>query len=256
MDTLGAVVGPAIALALIGVLSYSHIFLISFIPGAITVFVVVFLLKDIVHPPNPSLRLLSSLRSLPKSFWKYTGAVGVFGLGNFATTLLILRAVVLLTPRFGVAHAGKIAIGLYILNKVLYAAISYPIGALGDRVNKRSMLMLGYGLFALICVGFIFVRPDLLELALLFAAAGIYIGIVDAMERSMAAELLPDLALRATGYGALATVNSFGDLISSLTVGLLWSCVSYSSGFCYSAVLTLLGALMLLAVPKSGRTKE
>ncbi len=100
------------------------------------------------------------------------------------------------------------------------------------------------------CIGFIYVRASIALLAVLFVLAGMYIAIVDAMERSLAADLLPDLALRGTGYGALATVNSFGDLVSSITVGLLWAHVSYTSGFVYGAVFTLLGAVFLFLLPR------
>lgn len=248
MDTLGAIIGPAIALSLIGILSYRHIFLLSFIPGAITILIVVFVLKDIVRPPNHDLRLMTSLKALPRSFWRYAATVGVFGLGNFAHTLLILRAVTLLTPHYGKAHAGQLALGLYIFHNVLYAAASYPAGALGDRINKRLLLAVGYALFGVMCLGFLFAGAHLWALAVLFALAGIYIAIVDAMERSLAADLLPDKALRGTGYGALATVNSFGDLISSVTVGLLWAHVSFAAGFWYGAVLTLLGSVLLFTL--------
>jgi dipeptide/tripeptide permease len=68
------------------------------------------------------------------------------------------------------------------------------------------------------------------------------------MERALAADLLP-IGQRAVGYGALATANSFGDLLSSVIVGLLWARVSIAAGFGYAAVLTLLGAFFLLLVP-------
>lgn len=251
MDTLGAIIGPAIALVLLELLSYRQIFLLSFIPGAITVLLVVFVLKDIRHAPDHALQLLPSLRALPRSFWRYTGVVGIFGLGNFAHTLLVLRAVTLLTPHYGKAHAGQIAIALYIFHNVLYAAVSYPAGALGDRFSKRTLLALGYALFGAMCLGFALVGPQLWALIILFALAGIYIGIIDGMERALAADLLPDLALRGTGFGALATVNSFGDLISSVVVGILWAHVSYAAGFWYGAAFTLLGALFLFLLPKS-----
>lgn len=249
MDTTGAIIGPAIALSLIGVLSYRHIFLLGFIPGMVTVFIVLFAIKDIVRQPDYSLRLLPSLRSLPRPFWRYTMAVGVFGLGNFAPTLLVLRAVTLLSPSLGKAHAGQIAIGLYIFQNVLYAGASYPAGVLADRSSKRWLLAVGYALFGAMCFGFLFVGPQLWELIALFTLAGVYIGIVDTVEKAYAADLLPDETLRGTGFGALATVNSFGDLISSVAVGLLWAHVSYASGFLYGAVLTLLGAFMLFMLP-------
>ena len=244
MDTLGAIIGPAIALSLVGVIALRHIFLIAFIPGAVTVLIVIFVLKDIPRTPQPTLRLATSLRELPRAFWRYTGAVGIFGFGNFAHTMLVLRTVALLTPRHGSVYAGRLGIGLYIFHNVIYASASYPVGALGDRISKKGLLALGYALFGTMCLGFIFVPPSVPLLAVLFAFAGLYIAIVDSMERALAADLLP-LDRRGVGYGALATVNSFGDLTSSIVVGLLWSRVSYTAGFLYGGVLTGLGAIAL-----------
>jgi len=150
-------------------------------------------------------------------------------------------------------HAGKIAIGLYIFHNVVYAAASYPVGVLGDRTNKKILLAIGYALFAVMCVGFLAVGASLPGLILLFALAGIYIAVVDSMERALAADLLP-LERRGTGYGALATVNSFGDLTSSIVVGSLWTYVSIASGLWYAAVLTLAGAIALWMVPRQPST--
>jgi MFS family permease len=248
MDTMGAIIGPAIALSLVGVIALRHIFLIAFIPGAITVIIVLFLVKDIPRKPQPGIRIIASLRELPRSFWRYLAAVGIFGLGNFAHTLLILRAVTVLTPGHGSVQAGKIAIGLYIFHNAVYAVASYPVGMLGDRINKTPLLALGYTLFAAMCIGFLVVGTSLAGLIVLFALAGIYIAIVDSMQRALAADLLP-LERRGTGYGALATVNSVGDLISSIVVGVLWTQVSAAAGFSYAAVLTLAGAIALWFVP-------
>lgn len=249
MDTLGAVIGPAIALSLVGIIALRHIFFIAFIPGAVTVLIVLFILRDVPRKPQPDLRILASLRELPAPFWRYAAAVGIFGLGNFAHTLLVLRAVALLTPAYGAVQAGKIAIGLYIFHNVLYAATAYPVGHLGDRMSKKSLLAAGYALFAAMCAGFLLVGANLIGLAILFAMAGIYVAIVDSMQRALAADLLP-LARRGTGYGALATVNSFGDLTSSILVGLLWSYVSVAAGFWYAAILTLAGAIALWLTPQ------
>jgi MFS family permease len=253
MDTLGAIIGPAIALSLVGVIALRHIFLIAFIPGAITVLIVLFVVQDKPRTPQPQLQMLASLRELPPMFWRYVGAVGVFGLGNFAHTLLILRAVALLTPGYGSVVAGRYGIGLYILHNVVYAATSYPVGALGDRVNKKSLLALGYALFGLMCLLFMTNPSSIPILGCLFVLAGIYIAIVDAMERALAADLLP-IERRGVGYGALATANSFGDLLSSIVVGELWAHVSIGAGFGFGAVFTLLGALFLMLVPTQKRT--
>lgn len=254
MDTLGAIIGPAIALSLVGTIALRSIFLIAFIPGAITVLIVLFVLRDVPRVPQPHLRIVSSLRDLPVRFWRYVAAVGVFGLGNFAHTLLVLRAVAILTPVHGAATAGRWAIGLYIFHNVVYAGASYPAGWLGDRIDKRLLLAVGYGLFGALCIGFLFVGSSVAGLACLFALAGLYIAIVDSMERAIAADLLPT-ERRGIGYGALATVNSFGDLLSSVLVGWLWTRVSVAAGFGYAAALTILGALALLTTRRPTRTE-
>ena len=247
MDTCGAIIGPSIALSLIGVMTLRHIFLIAFIPGAMTVLIVLFVLKDVPRQPQPGLKMWTSLKNLPSAFWRYVVGVGVFGLGNFAHTLLVLRVVTILTPHYGAVRAGKMGIGLYIFHNILYAAVSYPAGALGDRISKLKLLSLGYALFGALCLGFLFVGSNLAGLVGLFALAGVYIGIVDGMERAIAADLLP-LHQRGTGYGALATVNSIGDLLSSVVVGFLWSRVSIGAGFIYAMVFTFAGSVALLTV--------
>ncbi len=84
-------------------------------------------------------------------------------------------------------------------------------------------------------------------MVILFCLAGIYIAIVDSMERAMAGDLLPE-NLRGTGYGVLSMVNGVGDFISSFVVGLLWAKVSPTAGFLYAGVLTLLGGIVLFMV--------
>jgi MFS family permease len=248
MDTIGAIVGPAIALSLIGVLSLRRIFFLSFIPGAITIYIAVFVLRDVRRDAQPTLRLGASLRALPVKFWRYVAAVGVFGLGNFAHTLLVLHVVTELTPSRGAAAAGRLGVALYVFHNAVYAAASYPAGALGDRVNKRQLLSVGYALFGLMCLGFWIVGPSVPVFVVLFGIAGVYIAIVDAMERALAAQLLP-ASQRGTGYGALGMVNSIGDLLSSVAVGFLWARVSQHAGFAYGAALTLAGAVALAVTP-------
>ncbi len=250
MDTLGAIIGPLIALSLIGVFELKNIFFIAFIPGAITVYIAMFVIQDRPHPRAGNHSLFHSVRQLPRGFRRYVGAVSIFGLGNFAHTLLVLRAVTILTPSLGAVAAQRMGITLYILHNVVYAAVSYPAGMFGDSFSKRSLLGFGYALFGVMCVGFLFTGRSLTMLVALFVLAGIYIGIVDAMERALAADLLP-ARQRGIGFGVLATANSIGDLLSSIVVGYLWSHVSAKSGFIYAAALTIAGAVALIAIPKA-----
>lgn len=244
-DTLGAVLGPAIALGLLSLsVTYRHIFLISLIPGAITILIVIFLVRERPELAGHGKTFKESIHSLPANFRRFLLSVGIFGLGNFGHTLLILRAQQLLTPSLGAERASVWAIGLYTLLNIVYAACSYPVGIWSERVGKRFLLGLGYVLFALMCFGFLFETSSIPFLIVLFILAGLYIALVDAMEGALAADLLPG-DVRGTGYGVLGTINGIGDLVSSIVVGLLWVHVSLASGFIYALVLTAGGGVLL-----------
>jgi MFS family permease len=184
------------------------------------------------------------LAQLPKDYWPYLSGVLAHGIGDFAPTLLILRATEILTPRFGSARAAALAVGLYTFHNLVNAAASYPAGALGDRLGRRGMLVAGYLTGVITYVGFIFERPQLPMLAVLFGLAGIHVGITQSLEKSAASEILP-VANRGSGFGVLATVNGVGDLVSSVVVGALWSSLSATAGFAYAAVFAFLGAILI-----------
>lgn len=247
MDTLGAIIGPAIAFVLIGILSYRHIFLISFIPGFLSVACFSLLVKEKKRKPDRKIKFWESMKELPLNFKLFIFSVGIFGLGNFAHTLLILRATEVLTPSYGKVAAISAAVGLYTLHNILYAGCAYPAGVLSEKFGKRTLLGLGYFLFAFMCLGFILEPPKLWAMIVLFSLAGIYIALVDSMERALAGDLLPE-NLRGTGYGVMSMINGVGDFISSFAVGLLWAKVSPAAGFVYAGFLTLIGGVVLFMV--------
>src|SRR3984885_4409426 len=187
---------------------------------------------------------VSSFGQLPKAYWHFLTGVFAHGIGDFAPTLLILRAGQILTPHYGLARASGIAVGLYTFHNFVDATASYPAGALADRIGKRGLLAVGY-LFAVVAfAGFIFEPPTIPVLAALFGLAGIHGAVQQSVEKSLAAELLP-AANRGSGFGVLATVNGVGDLISSVAVGVLWSSVSPNAGFIYAGAFTLVGAILI-----------
>jgi MFS family permease len=188
---------------------------------------------------------VSSFSQLPGTYWRYLAGVFAHGIGDFAPTLLILRATQELTPSYGFARASVVAVGLYTFYNVVNAAASYPAGVLADRFSKRALLAAGYLLATIAFAAFLFAPPTIPALAALFALAGVHGGIQASVEKSLAAELLPQ-ASRGSGYGVLATVNGIGDLISSVVVGALWSTVSANAGFLYAGCFTLLGAILIL----------
>jgi MFS family permease len=246
MDTVGAILGPLCATALVSVMSVRMAMRWTLLPGVLAAVAIATLVPSGKGSgEHHALPFAASLSRMPLEFRGFLKCVALFGLGDFAHTLLILRAVQLLTPTYGNVHAGGIAVALYTFHNVIYAAASYPAGALGDKLGRRGILIVGYLLAAAMSVGFIFVPPHLPELIGLFGLAGLYVAIQDTVEKSVAAELLPR-EIRATGFGVLATVNGIGDFFSSIIVGFLWTAVSPAAGFVYAAALTAMGGLLLL----------
>ena len=166
------------------------------------------------------------------------------GIGDFAPTLLILRASQILSPRLGITRAAAISVALYTFHNFINAAASYPAGALGDRIGKRGLLALGYLVGVVAYAGFIFEPPTIPILAALFGLAGIHGALQQSLEKSLAAELLPG-RVRGPGFGVLATVNGVGDLVSSVAVGALWSSIGPNAGFLYAGIFTLAGAALI-----------
>ncbi|MGA7217050.1 MAG: hypothetical protein WBX38_01975, partial [Candidatus Sulfotelmatobacter sp.] len=85
------------------------------------------------------------------------------------------------------------------------------------------------------------------SLAVIFALAGTFVGVEEALEDSLAAELVPQQQ-HGMGFGTLAAVNAVGDFVSSAMVGLLWTAASPSLAFALSGLLFLLGAALILTM--------
>jgi MFS family permease len=250
MDTLGAIIGPATALVLLGAFhhNYSLLFAATLVPGLFAAALIAFLVQEKARAPVPHISFGERLRQLPAGYRRFLVAVGLFGAGDFAHTLLILLATQQLTPQLGAAKAASFAVGLYVAHNVFYACFAFLAGWLADRYPKRALLSGGYFLAALMAVAIIVLPPGLWTLALVFVTGGIYVAVEETLEDSFCAELVDDTH-HGMAFGVLATVNGVGDFLSSIIVGALWTAFGTTVAFGYSAVLFTLGALLVLRLP-------
>lgn len=247
MDTLGAIVGPATAFLLLPVVHhhYPTLFALTLIPGLIATGLIVFVVKEKERKPVAHVSFGESLRALPPCFRKFLVAVGLFGAGDFAHTLLILLAVQKLTPTLGAAKAAGVATGLYVLHNILYATFSMVAGWLADRFNKGRLLAVGYFLAALMALAVMFLPMTVWTLAIIFIIGGIYVAMEETLEDSFCAELVGE-EHHGMAFGTLATVNGIGDFASSVVVGLLWTAFGTQAAFAYSAALFIAGGWLVL----------
>lgn len=257
-DAVGAVIGPLLGVALLGLAHDWHwndaagpfrfVLWLSVVPGALAVLSFLMLVEDPQHSPNPALKFFSSLRKLPTEFKRYLGAVGIFGIGDFSHSLLILATTTLLTASMGVIHAAQVAGLLYVWRNLVQVAVSYPIGALADRIGHLRVLVAGYALGTLTALltalAFWFGIDSIILLAGIFFVAGLYVAVQEALESTVTAEMVQPDTL-AISYGALGSVNGAAKFISSATVGVVWTAVSPVLGFGLAAAMMAAGTLAL-----------
>jgi MFS family permease len=82
-------------------------------------------------------------------------------------------------------------------------------------------------------------------LGVIFALAGVYVGTEEALEDSLAAEIIPK-EQHGMAFGTMAAVNAVGDFASSMIVGFLWTAVSVEAAFSFSALMFFAGAVLIL----------
>jgi len=270
-DTIGAVAGPLAAFGLLD-LAAAHptlanavigwipglsgtagwpfrvIFLLTVIPGLLSVVTMAFLVQEKRHAPNHEMRLWSTLRAMPPAYRSFLLAVGVFGLADFAPTLMVLRATTVLEPRLGLLAAAQLTALLYTLRNAVYALASFPIGALSDRFSRTRYLAVGYGVAVVTFAGFAFVVPAIWWFVIFFSLAGVFIAWEDTME-GVAVRDYVRTEVAGTAYGVLGTVNGIGDFGSSLIVGLLWTAIGPTAGFLYAVVVAAAGTLLMATTP-------
>jgi MFS family permease len=179
--------------------------------------------------------------------------VALFGSGDFSHTLLILAATQLLTPSLGVVRAAQVAGLLYVGRNVVQVLLSYPAGALADRIGSLPVLVAGYGLGAatavLTLLAFWYNTTSVLFLGMIFLAAGLCTAVQEAIESTVTAGMVAEETL-AISYGALGTVGGAAQFLSSTAVGILWTTLSPVVGFGVAAVLMAAGTLALACLTR------
>ncbi|HWF09079.1 MAG TPA: MFS transporter [Bryobacteraceae bacterium] len=259
-DTVGAIIGPLMGIALLSILParfpnagadapFRAIFLLSLVPGLAAPVVFAAMVRETVRRPRPQMKLIASIRQLPRGFRRFLFSVGFFGAGDFSPTLLTLAAATLLRSSHGAVRAAQLAAFLYAVRNIIYAAAAFPIGALADRMPKLPLLSAGYfcEVFAAAMMALLFFRStaSVAMLAIVFAVSGVFAAAKDTLEGAIPPDFT-DAESRGTVYGTLGAVNGGGDLFASAVTGTLWTAVSPVAGFGLAALLMAAGAVSVL----------
>ena len=252
-DMLGAVAGPLMAALLVWAgVEFRTVILWTLIPGLLAAVSMFFLTREretaITAAPDGAVP--QQRQPFPRAFWLFLVGVLLFGLGDFSRTFLIwLAAKGLGEDGSHAAGAVSVAVLLYTLHNLVSAGAAYPVGRLGDRSSKLTILLWGYGLGVGTNALLALFSDSLGWLVAVVVLSGTYIAVEETLEKAVAAEMLPR-ELRSLGFGILACANAVGDMVSSLYVGFLLESQHPGWAFGIAAALGATGVLWLWLMGK------
>lgn len=244
MDTFGAVLGPALALAFLYFYPgrYRLLFLIAFLPGLAAV-ISTFLIKEkkiIIensHQQWPGFASIFNYLKLANKEYKIlvTGLL-VFALVNSSDVFLLLKM-----KEAGMSDVE--VIGIYIFYNMVFAIFAYPLGILSDKLGMKKVLLAGLLVFVIVYAGFAFSSSSYLFL-LFFFLYGIYASATEGISIAWISRIV-DKKETATAFGTFTGIRSICALIASTLTGFLWVTLGSAITLCITAAVTLLVAVYL-----------
>jgi MFS family permease len=243
LDTIGAFVGPLLAIAVMALSAgnFRAVFWVAVVPGFIAFALIAFGVREPEKksetPVRPRLGR-AELARLGAPFWWITSVAAVFTLARFSEAFLILRA-----QSDGMPLA--IIPLVMVLMNVVYALAAYPLGALSDRVDRVTLLEIGFGILILADLS-LGLAPGVVGLGLGVALWGLHLGFTQGILSALVADAAP-ADLRGTAFGVFNLVSGVVLLAASLIAGGLWDRIGPQATFVAGAIFTAVALAGLLA---------
>ena len=228
LDTIGAVLGPLLGLALLQLLDgrIRVALVIAIIPAAISVGLVAFVREPDERPiptggppdqaatPLPVPVLVPDVaRQLPPGLWRVLVPLIAFGLVNSTDALLLQHA-------GDVGLSTKQVVLAYVSFNVVYALLGYPAGKLADRLPHRIVFAGGLAVFAGVYFG-LGQTTSSTAVWMLLPLYGVFPALTDGVSRAWIAGLAPR-ASRTWVLGVHGATTGVAVLGAGLWSGLAW----------------------------------
>jgi MFS family permease len=238
LDQVGAVLGPLLAFLVFPLIGFRGIFWLSFAPAVVSLLILVFFVEEAVGLKKQTHLFENARQVLDRRFIFFLVALGVFLVGAYNFSFILLRA-----SSLGVPY-GQVPLVYVVINAVSVAA-AFPCGILADRIGKMPVLGLSYIAFiATSAAGILLVGSWVYGFAVggLF---GIYLGISDTVQRA----IIPDFTkseLKGTAYAFYYLLVGASSFLANSVFGYLWTSTSSSAAFEYSIVTSTVGVVALV----------
>ena len=243
LDTVGAIIGPLLAVALLALLANDLRLVLWFavIPAVASVALLLFGVKEPdvrSASTRPKLRW-SMVGRLSPAYWAVVAVGAVLTLARFSEAFLVLRAQ-------DVGMTITLVPVVMMVMSAAYAASAYPAGALSDRVGRLGLLVLG--LVALIAADVVLAAAG--STAVMLAGAllwGLHMGLSQGLLAAMVADTAP-ADVGGSAFGVFNLVSGVALLLASIVAGILWDQFGAPATFLAGAVFAGVALLALLPV--------
>jgi MFS family permease len=249
MDTVGAAIGPVFALIFLSFYPghYKWLFIIAFFPGIVAI-ALSFLLKEKNKNPDEARKnpvkisffgYFGYWKKASPGFRRLTGGLLAFALFNSSDAFLLLAL-----KNQGMPDTRMI--GFYIFYNLVYALLSYPIGAFADKIGLKTMLITGLIIFSVVYFFFGF-ATSLLAFGTLFFFYAIYAASTEGISKALITNLA-DKSDTATAIGFYTSFASIFTLLSSSLSGLLWFAIGPKAMFMISGLGVFVVVIYLVLI--------
>ena len=248
MDTLGAVIGPLLALAYLSYNpgEYRNIFYIAFVPAILGVLLTLFL-KD--KHPGKDVKLDIGKYFSFLSYWKISGKqFRLLTVGLFAFALINSSDMFLLLMIKHLGYGDDDVIKIYIFYNLVLALTAFPAGILADKIGFRKSLLAGIVIFAA-AYSLMAVTKKIEMIYFAFILYGLFPSLTDGVSKAWISNITPK-DFTATALGFFTGLNSIFVLFSGIIAGLIWYVAGPEAVFLFASAGAIIVAIYFILISK------
>ena len=218
MDSIGAVIGPLIAVGLMAVFlgNIDAVLWFAVVPGIIAVALIVFVVREPAQVERYA-RLPISRARFSEAFLILRGSQ--IGLSNTAVPLVL------------------------VIMSVVYTASAWPVGILSDRWSRHTLFAAGMVVLILADVS-LALASGVVGVFVGAGLWGLHLGMTQGLLAAMIADTTP-AAWRGTGFGVFSLISGIALLIASVAAGALWDLQGSQTTFLVGGAFALLSVCAL-----------
>jgi len=247
MDNSGAIVGPLAAFVLLIFFpdNYRLIFLLAGIPAILSIFVIIFGIKE-AKKSKESLIKKFHFSDFPRKYYLFLVIIFIFTLGNSTDALLMVKA-----NEVGVKVAFIPLV--YLVTSIVSVLLAIPIGSLSDKIGKEKILVAGFLIYAIVYYGF-GATKSVGTIVALFALYGLYSAATDGIQKAFVSDIIDDNK-QGTGMGIYNALLGVTLLPASVIAGLLYDKVNSSIPFYFGAGTAVVSAILMLFFARNAKVR-